>query len=180
MALPDWTKRDGAPSWNKLRLQDRLLPGIVRIDVNCDSGLDVQKPVGGGKARVVDNGTPPIVFDVEHELTPDEAEDLRVNYIDLLRPKKVGKSREAVSVVHPLALFWGVNAISVGKISNKTPRAGSNLILNYQLIEWVPQPKKLSKPKNKPEASSGFAAKTKETDEATAALNNEKRAKGSF
>lgn len=149
--VPDWS-RSGA--WDTLYLAGEALPGIARVDIELPSGLDVQRPKGGKKACVKDEGIPPAEVNVELEMLYEHvaAFEKRIN---LLRPKAVGKGRDPVEVTHPLCALWGINIVQIGQVSNPSPRAGGSFVVNFTLVEWVPQPKtqkKSTKPKTDPNA----------------------------
>jgi hypothetical protein len=143
MPLPNWNKTG---EWDTFYLAGRPLAGVARVDVNLDSGLDVQKPKGGKKAAIRDQGTPPAEIKVELELTHAQLETLEAQ-VNLLRPRAVKGVREPLEASHPNLKLWGINIVTVGKISSPTPRAGGSFTVTIDMVEWVKTPKKQNKPK---------------------------------
>src|SRR5690606_39927556 len=60
------------------------------------SGLDIQKPKGGKKATIRDEGAPPAQLDIEVELLPEELQEFE-SHIPLLRPRSKNRSAEHTS-----------------------------------------------------------------------------------
>ncbi len=123
----------------------RPLPGVARVDVRRASGLDVNKPRGAKKARVVDVGVHPAELDVELVMTADDLPLLKA-LLPRLSPRSANGGLQPLGIVHPNAALWGVNAVLVSEVSSPTPRANGIFALRLKLIEHVEQPKKVKKP----------------------------------
>jgi hypothetical protein len=171
-SLPDWRR---TAAWDTLYLAGKPLPGIARVDIELPSGIDVQKPKGGKKAVVKDDGVPPAEISVELEMLPENIQAFEV-LVNTLRPRGLTKPREPVEITHPLCKLWGINAVQVGQLSTPSPRAGGSFVANIQLIEWVPQPKTPKKPKNKP-AASAKAGDFSDLDKLTSELDTKRPAR---
>jgi len=154
MTLPDWTKVE---DWDALYLNSRRVPGVVKVNVELPSGLDKKKARGRRKTRITDDGAPAAEVDITVELLPEECEAFE-SFVNLLRPRQDSTPREPINAGHPALAFWGIYKLLIGKVRSPHPTQGGTFIVNISAEEWVPEPKKTAKPKNKPAEASTTTA----------------------
>lgn len=147
MTLPSWTTTD---EWHTLYLGGELIPGVSKVNVKLGSGLDIQKPKGGKKATIRDEGAPPAEFAVETQLVDLAEAQAFQEIVPLLRPPSKGGARDPLEVTHPLAQLWDVDVVTVGPIDSPSPGPGGALIVKYTLHEWRDKPVEVKKSKKKP------------------------------
>lgn len=146
MPTPDWVTNE---SWEVLYLGGERLFGVARVDIKLPSGLDIQKPKGGRRATIKDEGTPPAVLDISIELLPIELALFELQ-IGLLRPRSKNGARDPIEIGHPNARLWGINVVTIGEIDSPQPRAGGTYVCSFTAHEWAPAPTKVKKSKKKP------------------------------
>jgi len=138
-------------SWETLYVGGVTVPGVTLVDVKLPDGLDVQKPKGGKKATISDEGAPPVVLSCETTLnTIEEVTDFVNQVKPLFRPPSKGASRDPLEIAHPQAQLWDVHAVTAGEIDAPSPRAGGSYVVRYTLIQWAPAPEKTKESKKKP------------------------------
>jgi hypothetical protein len=148
MPIADWRSQE---AWDYALIGGKAIAGIVRVDVELPSGLDVQKPKGGKKATIADEGTPPAELTIECEfVSPIQLENFQANIMPLIRPPAKAGARDPLEFIHPNAQLWGINVITVGNISSPTPRAGGSMVITISAVEWAPAPTPAKKPAKKP------------------------------
>ena len=143
--------------WDKVWFAGNECPGIARVNASLPNGLDVQKPKGGKRATIKDNGDPPIRLDVTLELLPDELPDLVQTVLPSLRPVGKDGGRAPVSFWHPMATALNVANVIVSDVQLKHPKSGGTMTVTIKCMEWVPAPAKV-KAKTTPEDGSGQLA----------------------
>lgn len=146
MPAPDWWRTE---DWDALYLGGKRIPGVARVNISLPSGLDIQKPKGGKKATIRDEGAPPAQLDIEVELLPEELQEFE-SHIPLLRPRSKNGARDPLEIGHPNARLWGINVITVGEVSAAHPTTGGTYTVHIQAHEWAPAPTPVKKPQNKP------------------------------
>lgn len=146
MPTPNWWRTE---DWDALYLGGKRMPGIARVNVSLPSGLDVQKPKGGKKATIKDEGAPPAELDIELELTPEQVTEFEA-HIPLLRPRSKAGARDPLEIGHPNARLWGINVVTIGEIGAPHPKTGHTYSVSFRAHEWAPAPTKTKKPAEKP------------------------------
>lgn len=141
MPVPNWLR---TADWETLYLSGKRVPGVARVEVSYDSGIDIQKPRKAKKAKVRDTGTPPANISVTISLLAEEMEELD-SIISLLRPKSAFASRSPLTITHPNCALWGINQVLVGNVRSPQPGAGGSYELEFSAVEYVDEPKKLKK-----------------------------------
>ena len=126
-------------------------PGVAKVKPRIPDNLDIQKPKGGKRATVKDNGDPPIQFAITLEVLPDEWRFFVDTVLPLLRPKSKDGGRPPVPFVHPQAEALNVPNVIVGPIDFGHPKSGGTMMINFTCFEWVASPAKV-KAKTAPSA----------------------------
>lgn len=126
--------------WDYVVLGGQVVPGVARVTVDSGSGLDVQKPKGGKKATIVDNGDPPAKVTIELELLPGDVEEFRDFIIPILRPRGKNSGRAPLEIQHPNCEMWGIGIIAVDTIKSPPPKSGGTMTLTINAYEWAPGP----------------------------------------
>lgn len=141
--------------WDVLFLGGQRVPGVAYVDVKLGSGLDVQKPKGGKKATIRDEGAPPAELDITIKLDPSKDEITKFQaFIPKLRPRSKSGAREPLEIGHPQAALWGINVVTVGDIDAPHPESGGFYMPRFRATEWAPAPVVVKpKPKPKPDDS---------------------------
>lgn len=145
MAIPDWTRE---PDWDQLYLGGMRVPGVARVQVKLPSGLDIQKPKGGKRATIRDDGDPPAQLDIEIELQPHEMAEFE-GLIPFFRARSKN-GRAPLEIAHPNAALWGIGVITIGEIDSPMPRSGGTKLISMKAHEWAPAPVAVKKAPDKP------------------------------
>jgi hypothetical protein len=143
----DWTSTD---AWETLYLGGKRIVGVATVDVKLGGNLDIQKPKGGKKARIRDNGDPPAEVDITIELLSTEVKEFE-SQIDIIRPRAYDRAHDPIEIGHPNARLWDINVVTIGQISSPQPGPGGALKIKITAHEWHPEPKEVKKAKEKPE-----------------------------
>lgn len=146
MPAPDWWRSE---DWDALYLGGKKFPGVARVNVALPSGLDIQKPKGGKRATIRDEGAPPAELDIEVELLPKELVEFEA-LIPLLRPRSKNGARDPLEIGHPQARLWGINVVTIGEVGAPHPQRGGTYKVNITAHEWAPAPTAVKKPQSKP------------------------------
>jgi hypothetical protein len=141
-----------ASVWDRVGFGEEHIvsPGVAKVTVTSRSNLDVQKPKGGKRATVVDQGDPPLEFSIEIVLLPDEMEDFCFHVLPILRPRSAKGARQALRFHHPTTFYWCVQDIIVDSIDMSHPEPGGTVTVRVKAIEWFPEPKPVKKTVKKP------------------------------
>ncbi|MDX1526973.1 MAG: hypothetical protein R3337_00010 [Gammaproteobacteria bacterium] len=139
-----------------LKLAGRALPGVAHVSVSLPDGQDRQKPRGRKKCRTRDDGDRPAEVDCELELLPEQLPQLK-SFVSTLRPRGKNQARQPVKIVHPKCAFWGIDAVTIGKIHDPAPSAGDSVIIRIQMFEWAPEPTEVNAQSKKPKDASDGA-----------------------
>ena len=145
--------------WDYVLFAGEVCPGVARVSANAPSDLDRQKPKGQKKTFTVDNGDPPIKFEIDILLQPSEMEEFRDFIIPILRPKSKTGGREPLSFEHPLAEFWNVPSIIVDEIRTPHPESGGLMRVRISAQEWTDAPSPPIKTTGKVQDSKGKNSK---------------------
>ena len=132
-------------AWDYVEFAGNPTPGVAKVSATLSSDLDRQKPKGYKKTYTVDNGDPPVDFDIQIELQPDELAYFRDHIMPVLRPRSKTGGREPLTFSHPLAEFHGVDNIIVEEISTPHPNSGGTMTIRISAFEWTPAPPKKKK-----------------------------------
>ena len=102
----------GSPSprkgpWDYIVIGGEVCPGVAQVSVKSASGLDVQKPKGGKRASIVDNGDPLLTITIKIELMPDELQEFRDFILPILRPPGKRRGRAPLEFSHPMGELLG-------------------------------------------------------------------------
>lgn len=154
----DAGKPPAADPWDVLILGGRDCPGIAQVNVRAASNLDKQKPKGGKRATVVDNGDPPVELSIKIQLQSNEAQRFRDDFLPILKPPGKRNGRARLEITHPMAEMVGVNVVIIEDISIRHPESGGLMIVELKATEWVAAPK----PVKKSGGSGGKVVKEKE------------------
>jgi hypothetical protein len=130
-------------SWDVVVIGGVYWPGIAKVNVKAPSGVDVQKPKGGKRAKIEDNGDPPLDIDITVTLTPAELQEFTSKVVPLLRPRGKTKGKQPLEFLHPMAEVWGISNILVLNADMAHPEPGGTMKVRVRAIEWVPQPAKV-------------------------------------
>ncbi len=136
MTVPFW--RDG--SWDRTKLGGEVLPGMT-ASFDVDVARDVKKVKAkkeDGPSLSDDGYTGAGVKIVQEVYTEEQLLLLSVRAAALM-PKTPGGPSTPQDVVHPLAAFFGVNALLVQSMSAGKPTKGGRFALNINALEWFPE-----------------------------------------
>lgn len=140
--LPFWDEANGDTSWDTLALEGQVLPGVWRIEGECEYEYDKKKTTGKDGANVRDKGYQPADITLHGEITTraqwrDMQEVLRT-----LHPRKKGGPKNPISADHPALTVMGIQMVYIKGIKPPEVENGK-LQLRITAIEYIkPVPKK--------------------------------------
>lgn len=144
-------------SWDKVFLGGDIVPGVAKVSVRKKSGLDIQKPKGGKRASIVDNGDPLAKVTIRLEMFADEYKEFRDFILPIIAPKNKSGGREPLEIGHPHAQMYGINTVAIEDIDAPAPESGSTVKVTITAVEWAPAPAKV---KTTGKVKSGEGSKT--------------------
>lgn len=146
--LPFWDDFDGA-CWDELALDGMVLPGLWRIEADCDRDIDKKKSPGNDGAGLTDKGYDAAALVLHGELsTRAQWRDIQSVLRDL-HPRKKGGATHPLQADHPGLAVMGIQTIFIKGI--KAPEVeNGRLQLRIAAYEWI-----------KPVAKKGAAGATK-------------------
>lgn len=138
-------------------LGGKRLPGIVTVDVQLPSGLDIRKRRGKRGGVVKDEGDPPRKLKFRIRSDGSQADLLLLDdFRDMLISATVSGARDPLSLEHEWANFWGIHTVILGDADLPMPE--DLLDFTFDAVEWLPESESgadvdKQKPKPKDEAS---------------------------
>jgi hypothetical protein len=148
MTVPSFST---ATQWHKLKLDGVTIPGVAKVDADLDDMRDKQKAAGGNKTRTRNKGSKGVKLKVEIALADDqEASEFEQIAVPILRKRSNAAAPDPHIIVHPMAAFWGIDKVTVGKISSPSPNSKDGMKISFELDEWAPEPKEARQPTEKP------------------------------
>lgn len=145
--------------WDYVVLGGQVVPGVAVVDVTMGTGLDIQKPKGGKRATIFDDGDPPAEVSIKLLLQSDEMEGFRDFIMPMLREPGKNGGRQPLEITHPNCELWGIDTIAVGNISSPSPESGGLMTITISATEWVAAPEpvkaKTAVKTNTPEQQAG-------------------------
>ncbi len=155
-AIPYPTEAES--QWNTLVLGRNAFPGVWAVEGVSERELEVKPRKGSDLARIRDRGykNAPLML-IGTIATPEEWETMQP-IIRQVHPRKKGKDRDPLQIVHPGAAYLGVNHVYVQRVH--APRALPNGIIEVRIevLEWSNEPKKLKKRTGKPDPAALLSA----------------------
>jgi hypothetical protein len=132
--------------WDYVVLGGQVVPGVAIVDVSMGTGLDIQKPKGGKRATIVDDGDPPAEVEIKLLLQSDDMEAFRDFIMPILREPGKNGGRQPLEISHPNCELWGIDTIAVGNISSPSPQSGGLMTITINATEWVAAPEPVKAP----------------------------------
>lgn len=133
----------GRTEWDYVTFAGEVCPGIAKVKPRIGSDLDRKKPKGQKKTFTTDNGDPPVEFDIELTLQPDDFEEFRDFIFPILRPRSKSGGRDPLAFGHPMAQFCNVPNITIDSIDPDHPSPGGSMRVRIRATEWTPGPTKV-------------------------------------
>lgn len=156
MSIPDWSDSFEGEEWEVLVLADKFVPGVVLVDANVPDPRDKTKGRGAKRAKTADDGDHLVELVAKVTLTTvEEARDFFDNIAPLLRKANKDGSRDPLKISHPMAYFWNISAVTIGKISTPSPDSLNGWVITFEMTEWVPEAKVAKPAKPEPQGDSG-------------------------
>ena len=148
---------DAESQWNGLVLGRNAFPGVWSVEGVSERDLEVKPRKGADLARVRDRGYKNTPLMLAGTIANSEEWEIMQPIIREIHPRKKGKDRNALQIVHPGAAYLGVDYVYVQRVH--APRAMPNGIieLRIEVLEWSNTPKKLKKRKGNPERANQAA-----------------------
>lgn len=132
-----WTECD----WDKLTLGKVTMPGVWQVEGECKRRLDHKKTKGSDGAALTDQGYEPGELNLNGQITDKKDwQELLVALKDI-HPRRKGKSREPLALVHPASSALGVDTVYVIAIEIPKLENGGVLHVRIRVLEWIPAPK---------------------------------------
>jgi hypothetical protein len=143
--IPAWTGPgiDQADSalWYKAQIGDFVLPGIASVEGFVrKQDVDIKKSKGKDGATLEDNGRVLAEGKIHIEIIAADW-SLALGIVQSLDPQKKGAVRQPRELVHPIPNALGVSQIYVREITIAMPTAAAGMVITFDCVEWVPQPK---------------------------------------
>jgi hypothetical protein len=132
---------DGSGAWDTLKLGDIVMPGIWRVECDCERNMDKKKPKGADCARLADHGYEPAELTLHGEIIGVEQWKALQAAVPKLHPRQKGGPRSPVRAEHPALALMGVHTIYIRAF--RAPQIkGGKLDFSIRALEWVAEPKK--------------------------------------
>lgn len=145
---PEWTGADPASgAWNTCTLGGVTLPGICKIEeVPCAVRVDTKTAKGADSPTSTDNGIESSKFIIDQWINASmwPATQLAIGQIN---PRRPGRERAPVQIVHPQANVTGIASVRITKLIVRAPTARGGMHLLWHVEEWFDKPKAVAKPK---------------------------------
>jgi hypothetical protein len=143
--IPAWggpgVSDQDASAWWTAQIGEFVLPGICTCEgFDRAQELDEKKSKGNDGATLEDNGRPLAKGVIHQEITAADW-PLAHKIMQSLDPQQKGAVRQPQALIHPHPNALGVTQIRVRKVSITPPTAVAGMVINYDCIEWTPQPK---------------------------------------
>jgi hypothetical protein len=154
--VPGWTGATPDDSaWNTCYLGDVRIPGICTIsDIEVGVNVDTKTAKGSDSPTSTDNGVKPAEFTINVWLTErDWPEFQRV--LPSFNPRRPGRERGPLTIVHPGANHLGIEHVRVLKIKTAGPTANGGKRYQLACVEWFDKPKPVKKPPKGAETPKG-------------------------
>lgn len=150
--------QEAEAQWNGLILGSNQFPGVWSVEGVSERELEVKPRKGADLARVRDRGYKNAPLTLVGSIATKEDWDSMQPVIRSIHPRKKGKDRDPLQIIHPAAAYLGVNHVYVQRIH--TPRALPNGLveLRIEVLEWSNEPKKLKKRTGKPDPAASASA----------------------
>ncbi len=128
-------------AWNTVMLDGFEVPGICHVEVDLEMEIDVQKAKGNNGAKTTRQGENPASVNINVTmLTSDDLQAWRLLQSAIRgRPKK-GEAGSAVSIEHPKTALYGISAVHVRKIVDRSGAngTGGRYEVQLQCVEFFP------------------------------------------
>lgn len=119
-------------------LGGKRLPGILKIDLQLPSGLDIRKRRGKRGGFVKDEGDPPRRLKCRIRSDGNQADLLLLDdFRDLLIQGTVSGARNPLTLVHEWANYWGIHTVILGDAD--LPQPEDLLDFTFDLVEYLPE-----------------------------------------
>lgn len=130
------------PSWDSIKLGSVVMPGIWEVSGSVERKIDVKGTKKADGATITDHGYQPGTFSLQGRVGSKEGWDAMKTALDAVHPRRGGKERQPLDIVHP-----GLNALGVHKVyvtAIDVPRLHAQVMeIEIKVIEWQPAPKKI-------------------------------------
>jgi hypothetical protein len=132
---------DNPAAWNRCELGGLDMPGLALVKVRLSEELDIKKPKGAHGATITRQGYNPAKVTILLRMWEAEQFEAFQDVVVPLRPKVGGgRSAEPLSIVHPRAALWGIQAVSILSIDDSGDR-GDRYDVTFECVEHFPPPK---------------------------------------
>jgi hypothetical protein len=141
-AVPFWSdETDTTGLWNRVFLDDLVLPGLARVRGKLEPEIEVKKAKGEDGANYTDNGLAPCKFQIELCLWNEDQWEAYQDLLPTILPRKRGAARKAWEVYHPGLTLLGVGKAYLTAIGMPEPDDDGLLKILIECIEYNPAPK---------------------------------------
>jgi hypothetical protein len=139
---PAWDgSHPNSKDWDNPILGESKLPGFWRVE-GLDVGIEeqVKKAKGSDQPTSKDLGTEQAKFKLVGEMNTRHLPAFD-GVIDQINPRRPGRERAPVGIIHPLVNRFGITAIRIIKITTDQPKAGKPWVITIHVGEWFDAPK---------------------------------------
>jgi hypothetical protein len=158
---PGWSGAGGDTDrdWDTAILGGIILPGIVSVEsLKVGIDVDTKKPKGSDQATSTDNGLEPAKFRIVVWLVTHEHWFELQAGLDSWNPRRPGRQRQPVELLHPLPNTFGIRNVRVLSVEASQPSAKSGMRVVIEVAEWFAAPKATVNKKVKPETARDYPA----------------------
>lgn len=123
--IPSWL--ESPETWDTCVLNNRVVPGVVRVRFTAKSGLSVRKPPKGHYAAIVDQGHPPMTGELIVKFgfegtaqgygSAEKQIQLWFELMDEIYPQR-RNTRSAYPITHPALASVGVSRVFITDASS--------------------------------------------------------------
>lgn len=140
--LPYWDDVEG-PCWDVLALEGVVLPGVWRIEGDCERDIDRKKAKGADGAQLSDHGYESAELTLHGQITTRaEWRDMQA-VLRELHPRKKGGPSNPIQADHPGLAVMGIQTIFLKSIRPPEVDSDGKMQLRIVCYEWIkPTPKK--------------------------------------
>lgn len=146
MSEPHWDDVE----WSKLTLGSTTLPGAWRVEASAKRNMDMKTSKSRDGAVLNDTGYENAGVTLIGTFTTKKDWAELALALKEIHPRKRGKERHPLAVVHPALNILGITTVWVTEIN--APQLGDDGVMEITItcLEWIPEPKVLKKAAPKP------------------------------
>lgn len=140
MTLPLW-KSTGSAQWDTLVIGGYPFPGVATLKITPKRKVQIKTSKDTNGTSLEDTGYEGAKIDGKLRVWTDEQVDEIFRLLSFLHPRSQSGVSTPLTIVHPIATMFGIQAIYFPEFSIATPTA-TFFELSFKALEWFPGLKK--------------------------------------